>query len=91
MERELLPELARHLRQLMHERLGIPLTLSEEEAARMMEQRCGIPSAHYLETRAELASALDQGTLTPKVYAQLAARYARLEAIVTGRASRTTA
>lgn len=90
-ERELLPELARHLRQLMHERLGIPLTLSEEEAARMMEQRCGIPSAHYLETRAELARALDQGTLTPKVYAQLAARYARLEAIVTGRASSTTA
>ncbi|KFE66660.1 DUF4350 domain-containing protein [Hyalangium minutum] len=90
-ERELLPELARHLRQLMHERLGIPLTLSEEEAARMMEQRCGIPSAHYLETRAELARALDQDTLTPKAYAQLAARYARLEAIVTGRAAFTAA
>lgn len=90
-ERELLPELARRLRQLMHERLGIPLTLSEEETARMLEQRCGIPSAHYLETLAELARALDQGTLTPKVYAQLAARYARLEAIVTGRASSTTA
>jgi len=30
-------------------------------------------AAHYLEARAELARALDQGTLTPKVYAQLAA------------------
>jgi hypothetical protein len=90
-ERELLPELARHLRQLMHERLGIPLTLSEEETARMLEQRCGIPSAHYLEARAELARALDQRQLSPKDYAQIAARYARLEAIVTGRASVTTA
>jgi hypothetical protein len=90
-ERELLPELARHLRQLIHERLGIPLTLSEEETARMLEQRCGIPPAHYLEARAELARALDERTLSPKDYAHIAARYARLEAIVTGRASSTTA
>jgi hypothetical protein len=75
----------------MHERLGIPLTLSEEEAARMLEQRCGIPATHYLEARAELARTLDQGTLSPKDYARIAARYARLEAIVTGRASSTTA
>jgi hypothetical protein len=90
-ERELLPEMARHLRQLMHDRLGIPLALSEEEAARMLEQRSGIPPAHYLEARAELARALDQRAISPKDYARVAARYARLEAIVTGRASPDTA
>jgi hypothetical protein len=89
-ERELLPEMARHLRQLMHDRLGIPLALSEEEAARMLEQRSGIPPAHYLEARAELARALDQHDISPKDYARVAARYARLEAVVTGRASPDT-
>jgi len=86
-ERELLPELARHLRQLMQERLGIPLALSEEEAARMLELRCGIPARHYLEARAELARVLDQRTLAPRDYARVATRYARLEAVITGRAS----
>jgi hypothetical protein len=90
-ERELLPEMARHLRQLMQDRLGIPLALSEEEAARLLEQRSGIPPAHYLEARAELARALDQHAISPKDYARVAARYARLEAIVTGRASPDTA
>ncbi len=86
-ERELLPEMARHLRQLMQDRLGIPLGLSEEEAARMLEQRCGIPPEHYLEARAELARALDQGALTHRDYARIATRYARLESVITGRAS----
>jgi hypothetical protein len=90
-ERELLPEMARHLRQLMHDRLGIPLALSEEEAARMLEQRSGIPPASYLEARTELARALDQHTISPKDYARVAARYARLEAVVTGRALPDTA
>jgi hypothetical protein len=90
-ERELLPEMARHLRQLMHERLGIPLALSEEEAARMLEQRSGIAPAQYLEARAELARALDQRAISPKDYARVAARYARLEAVITGRASPGTA
>ncbi len=85
-EHELLPELARHLRQLMQERLGIPLALSEEEAARMLEQRCAIPARHYLEARADLARMLDQRTLTPRDYTRVATRYARLEAVVTGRA-----
>ncbi|MDY7230722.1 DUF4350 domain-containing protein [Hyalangium rubrum] len=86
-ERELLPEMARHLRQLMQDRLGIPLALSEEEAARMLEQRCGIPFSHYLEARAELARALDQRSLSPRDYARVATRYARLESVITGRAA----
>ncbi|WP_224249162.1 DUF4350 domain-containing protein [Hyalangium gracile] len=90
-ERELLTELARHLRQLMQDRLGIPLVLSEEEAARLLEQRCGIPAAHYLEARTELMRALDAPTLSPKDYARVAARYARLEAVIIGRASADTA
>jgi hypothetical protein len=90
-ERELLPELAKHLRHLMHERLGIPLALSEEETARMLEQRCGIPPAHYLEARTELARTLDQRAISPKDYARVAARYARLEAVIAGRASSGTA
>jgi hypothetical protein len=89
-ERELLPELARQLRQLMQDRLGIPLALSEEEAARMLEQRCGIPASRYLEARGELARALDSKTLSPKDYARVAARYARLEAVITGRAPAAT-
>lgn len=90
-ERELLPELARQLRQLMQDRLGIPLALSEEEAARMLEQRCGIPAPHYLEARGELARALDSKAISPKDYARVASRYARLEAVITGRASADTA
>ncbi|SEN31126.1 protein of unknown function [Stigmatella aurantiaca] len=86
-ERELLPELAHGLRQLMHERLGIALTLSEEEAARLLEQRCGLPAPHYLEARAQLARALDQPAVTPRDYARIAARYARLEDVITGRAT----
>ncbi|MBN1204495.1 MAG: DUF4350 domain-containing protein [Myxococcaceae bacterium] len=90
-ERELLPEMARHLRQLMQDRLGIPLALSEEEAARMLEQRCGVPPSHYLEARAELARTLDQRDISPKDYSRVAARYARLESVITGRASTDTA
>ncbi|WP_224362242.1 DUF4350 domain-containing protein [Hyalangium versicolor] len=89
-ERELLPELARHLRQLMQDRLGVPLLLSEPEAARMLELRCGIPAAHYLEAHAELARALDAPAISPKDYARVSARYARLEAVITGRASADT-
>jgi hypothetical protein len=86
-ERELLPEMAKHLRQLMQDRLGIPLALSEEEAARMLEQRCGIPSRVYLDARGELTRALDQRALTPKDYARVATRYAQLESVITGRAT----
>ncbi len=85
-ERELLPELARHLRQQMQERLGIPLSLSEEEAARMLEQTCGVPAADYLAAREDLARALDGKHIAPSDYARLARKYAHLERAVTGRA-----
>jgi hypothetical protein len=85
-ERELLPELAKHLRQRMQERLGIPLALSEEEAARLLEQTCGVPVAEYLEAREDLARTLDGKHIAPSDYARIARRYAHLERAVTGRA-----
>lgn len=85
-ERELLPELAKHLRQQMQERLGIPLALSEEEAARLLEQTCGVPVAEYLAAREDLARTLDRKHIAPNDYARIARRYAHLERAVTGRA-----
>lgn len=85
-ERELVPELARQLRWLMHERLGIPIGLPEEEAARELEARCGVPAAEYLEAQADLARTLAQSSISPADYARLARRYARLEDVVAGRA-----
>lgn len=84
-ERELVPELARQLRRHMHERLGIPLTLPEDEAARMLEQTCGVPAADYLATREDLVRTLEQRDIRPSDYARLARRYARLENLLTGR------
>lgn len=84
-ERELLPELARQLRRHMHERLGIPLTLPEDEAARMLEQTCGLPAADYLAARDDLVRTLEQRDIRPSDYARLARHYARLENLITGR------
>jgi hypothetical protein len=89
-ERELVPELGRQLRRLMHERLGISSELPEEEAARLLEQRGGLSAAEYLSGREELIRTLEQRDIRPADYARLVRRYARLEAIVTGRATRPT-
>ncbi|HEX8821976.1 MAG TPA: DUF4350 domain-containing protein [Archangium sp.] len=84
-ERELVPELARQLRRRMHERLGIPLALPEDEAARALEQTCGLPAADYLAAREDLVRTMEQREIRPSDYARLARRYARFEDIVTGR------
>jgi hypothetical protein len=85
MERELVPELARQLRRRMHERLGIPLTLPEDEAARMLERTCGLPAADYLAAREDLVRTLEKHNIRPADYARLARQYARFEGILTGR------
>ncbi|MFY0577662.1 hypothetical protein ACN28S_28085 [Cystobacter fuscus] len=87
-ERELVPELGRQLRRLMHERLGISPELPEEEAARLVEQRCGLSAADYLAEREALIRTLEQRDIRPADYARLVRRYARLEALLTGRAVR---
>ena len=79
-ERELLPELARHLRLRMQERWGISPSLPEEEAARQLERACGLSAADYLAAREELIRALEQRAPRPADYARLARRYAELEA-----------
>ncbi|MCY1079157.1 DUF4350 domain-containing protein [Archangium lansingense] len=84
-ERELVPELARQLRRHMHERLGIPLTLPEDEAARMLEQTCGLPAADYLAAREDLVRTMEQRDIRPSDYARLARQYARFENLLTGR------
>jgi hypothetical protein len=84
-ERELVPELARQLRRRMHERLGIPLTLPEDEAARLLEQTCGLPAADYLAAREDLVRTLEQRDVRPSDYARLVRRYARFEDVITGR------
>lgn len=88
-ERELVPELARQLRRQMHERLGISLTLPEDEVARVLEQTCGLPAADYLAAREELVRTMDQRDIRPGDYTRLARRYARLEDIISGRGSGT--
>ncbi|XXF80888.1 DUF4350 domain-containing protein [Myxococcaceae bacterium GXIMD 01537] len=85
-ERELLPELSRHLRQQMQERLGVPATLPEVEAARVLEQTCGVPASEYLAAVEDLARTLERKAITPGDYARVARRYAHLERAVTGRA-----
>lgn len=84
-ERELVPELARRLRRHMHERLGIPLALPEDEAARMLEQACGLPAADYLAAREDLVRTMERRDIRPSDYARLARRYARLENLLMGR------
>jgi hypothetical protein len=84
-ERELVPELARQLRRRMHERLGISLTLPEDEVARVLEQTCGLPASDYLAARQELVRTMEQREISPSDYARLARQYARLEGFVTGR------
>lgn len=82
-ERELLPELERSLRQLMQERLGIPLALAEADAARLMERG----GTDYLEAKADLTRTHAQPAIRPADYARVARRYAHLERVVTGRES----
>ncbi|HYO68796.1 MAG TPA: DUF4350 domain-containing protein [Archangium sp.] len=84
-ERELVPELARQLRRHMHERLGIPLTLPEDEAARMLERSCGLPAADYLAAREDLVRTMEQRDIRPSDYVRLARQYARFENLITGR------
>ncbi|MFL5354296.1 DUF4350 domain-containing protein [Archangium sp.] len=84
-ERELVPELARQLRRRMHERLGIPLTLPEDEVARLLEQTCGLPAADYLAAREDLVRTMEQRDVRPSDYARLVRRYARFEDVITGR------
>lgn len=87
-EKELLPELDQALRQQMQERLGIPMGLSDEDAARLMEQDGGVSATEYLEAKADLTRTHAQPTVAPADYARVARRYAHLERALAGREAR---
>ncbi|RKH90367.1 DUF4350 domain-containing protein [Corallococcus sp. AB045] len=84
-EAELLPELDTGLRRLMHERLGIAPSLPDAEAARLLEETCGVPARDYLDTKEDLLRTRERTPIRPADYTRLARRYALLERRVTGR------
>ncbi|RKH55287.1 DUF4350 domain-containing protein [Corallococcus llansteffanensis] len=85
-EAELLPELDSALRRLMQERLGIPPSLPDAEAARLLEETCGVPARDYLDAKEDLLRTRNRAPVRPADYTRLARRYAHLERRVTGRA-----
>ncbi|RKH38541.1 DUF4350 domain-containing protein [Corallococcus sicarius] len=85
-EAELLPELDSALRRLMQERLGIAPSLPDAEAARLLEETCGVPARDYLDAKEDLLRTRDRAPVRPADYTRLARRYASLERRVTGRA-----
>jgi hypothetical protein len=84
-EAELLPELDTTLRRLMQERLGIAPSLPDAEAARLLEDTCGVPARDYLDAKEDLLRTQAQTPVRPADYTRLARRYALLERRVTGR------
>ncbi|RKG96947.1 DUF4350 domain-containing protein [Corallococcus sp. CA053C] len=85
-EAELLPELDSALRRLMQERLGIAPSLPDADAARLLEETCGVPARDYLDAKEDLVRTRDRAPVRPADYTRLARRYAHLERRVTGRA-----
>ncbi|MFP2957877.1 DUF4350 domain-containing protein [Myxococcus sp. 1LA] len=87
-EKELLPELDQSLRQQMHGTPGHPLSLSDADAARLVEQDGGVSATEYLEAKADLTRTHAQPTVAPADYARVARRYAHLERALAGRETR---
>lgn len=75
---ELKLELRARLRRLMHERLGIALTLGADEASRLVGQQTGIPADAYLQLDGRLIDAAAD-------FPAIAAEAARIEDAITGR------
>lgn len=78
-EPELCRELHARLRRLLFERLGIPSTLPDVEAARAAAGRLGAPEGPISALLAHLA---DPGRATPATFAALARETAALEAAI---------
>ncbi|WP_342374280.1 DUF4350 domain-containing protein [Myxococcus stipitatus] len=83
-EKELLPELDKSLRQQLQEHLGIPPDLEDTEAARRLEQEGGVPASRYLDAKAQLTQLLARPSVRPADYARVARLYAHLERAVAG-------
>lgn len=85
-EKELLFELRARFRVLLHERLGVEVSQTEEEAAREVERQCRVPAGEYLRTVEEVRALEAAARVSARQFARAAREYARLERIVTGRA-----
>jgi len=76
-EAELKLKMRERLRRLMHERLGIPVTLSAEDASRALGLQTGLPAHAY--------AALDRQLQTACPFVEVSAQAARVENAIVGR------
>ena len=83
-EPELLGEAMARLRIAMQDRLGIPVSLPEAEAARALEKRCQIRSARMLELCERVRALVASPPISAAHFAQAAREFAQLERIISG-------
>lgn len=89
-EGELAGAMLLRLRRGLRERLGIPLSLSDEEAARALELGAGIPASDFL-SLVEALRAASGASVSPRGFLALARRTARIEAALGGQATASEA
>lgn len=90
LEAELAGEMRQRLRRELQERVGIPVGLSDEEAARVLEQSTGIASGEALSLLEALRDAAARAPTSRELLA-LSQRLARLEDAISGRRGRARA
>jgi hypothetical protein len=83
-EKELLREAMTRLRVAMQDRLGIAVSLPEDEAARALESASGIRAARMLEICQRVRRALESKALPSAQFAQFARELAQLERVIAG-------
>jgi hypothetical protein len=86
-EKELLREEMGRLRTAMFERLGVPVSLSDEEAAQSLEQH-HLRGERLVRLSERLRRSLASPRASPSEFAELARECARLEALIAGRKPR---
>ncbi len=83
-EKELLREAMTRLRVAMQDRLGIAVSLPEDEAAHALQGASGIRAERMLEICQRVRRALEAKTLPSFQFAQLARELAQLERVIAG-------
>ncbi len=83
-EKQLLREAIGRLRIAMQERLSIPVSFTQEDAARALEERSPIPAARLLEVEQRVRHALASSSVSPAQFAQIVRECAQLERIIAG-------
>ena len=83
-EKELLREAMTRLRVAMQDRLGIAVSLPEDEAAHALQGASGIRAERMLEICHWVARALEAKALPASQFAQLARELAQLERVIAG-------